>query len=78
VELTSARNTNEALRRQVRRLKSPGRTYLPGVAIGLVLGAVGGFFLRRLKRGGAQQQGQGQEQQQEGQEQQQGSSSLQE
>lgn len=50
VELKSARNTNEALRRQVRRLKSPGRTYLPGIAIGLVLGAAVQALVRRLRR----------------------------
>eukprot|EP00967_Tisochrysis_lutea_P153058 scaffold301220_cov17-Tisochrysis_lutea.AAC.1 len=50
VELKSARNTNDALRRQVKRLKSPGRTLLPGVVIGLVLGALGNAFFRRLRQ----------------------------
>ncbi|KAF5829058.1 hypothetical protein DUNSADRAFT_16629 [Dunaliella salina] len=49
VELKSVRNTNDALRRQVKRLKSPGRTLIPGMVIGLVVGAAGNALFRRLR-----------------------------
>ena len=62
VELKSVRSTNEALRKQVRRLKSPARVYLPGIGIGVVLGITAQplwrWFKKHMQRGSRSQNAQ--------------------
>jgi ferric-dicitrate binding protein FerR (iron transport regulator) len=47
-ELKATRNTNEALRRQVRQLKSATRVHIPSLAVGLAVG-LAGIWLPRLR-----------------------------